>query len=51
MAQPAEYGGLGLGTTVTSFVFLGCIAALIVYMTVAQYRSERPARLNKIASA
>jgi uncharacterized membrane-anchored protein len=33
-SQPAEYGGLGFGTTVTSVIFLGCILAVVVYMTV-----------------
>jgi uncharacterized membrane-anchored protein len=33
-SQPAEYGGLGFGTTVTSLVFLGCILVVVVYMTV-----------------
>jgi len=33
-SQPIEYGGLGFGTTVTSVIFLGCILAVVVYMTV-----------------
>lgn len=33
LSQPAEYGGLGLGTTFTSVIFLGCIVALVLYMT------------------
>src|SRR6476661_3299425 len=28
-----KYGGLGLGTTGTSYIFLGCILALVVYLT------------------
>lgn len=32
-AQPHSEGGLGLGTTITSLVFLGCIAAIIIYMS------------------
>jgi len=39
-AQPHAYGGLGLGTTVTSLIFLGCIAAVIVYMTVTREGEE-----------
>lgn len=35
-AQPAEHGGLGFGTTVTSFIFLFCIASLILFMTLTQ---------------
>ena len=33
LAQPADYGGLGFGTTLTSIIFLGCIIALVLYMT------------------
>lgn len=33
LSQPVEYGGLGWGTTFTSLAFLGCIAALVLYMT------------------
>lgn len=33
LSQPAEQGGLGFGTTFTSLIFLGCIAALVLYMT------------------
>ncbi|OWJ66186.1 COG4705 family protein [Inquilinus limosus] len=40
LAQPAEYGGLGFGTVVTSLIFLGCIAAIVVYMTAVQERGR-----------
>ncbi len=33
LSQPTEYGGLGLGTVVTSFIFLAVIAGIIVYMS------------------
>ncbi len=33
LSQPIEYGGLGLGTIITSLVFLICIGALVLYMT------------------
>ncbi len=33
LSQPVEYGGLGFGTVVTSFLFLGAIALAVVYMT------------------
>lgn len=36
LAQPHLKGGLGLGTTITSMVFLGCIAAIIVYMSLTK---------------
>ena len=39
-SQPHANGGLGLGTTVTSLVFLGCIAAIIIYMTVTKEGRE-----------
>jgi uncharacterized membrane-anchored protein len=32
MSQPKADGGLGLGTTVTSFIFLGVILAMVVYL-------------------
>ena len=32
LSQDRSAGGLGLGTTVTSFVFLATIAALVVYL-------------------
>jgi uncharacterized membrane-anchored protein len=31
-----RYGGLGLGTTGTSYIFLGCIVALVSYLTVTR---------------
>jgi uncharacterized membrane-anchored protein len=33
LSQPAHNGGLGLGTTNTSYIFLGCILALVGYLT------------------
>ena len=33
LAQPAEYGGLGLGTVITSFAFLAIIAGTVLVMT------------------
>lgn len=40
LSQPAEYGGLGLGTIYTSLLFLIVIAALVVYMTVRHEPEE-----------
>jgi uncharacterized membrane-anchored protein len=37
-----KYGGLGLGTTVTSYMFLGCILALVLYLTITR-RDQTPA--------
>jgi uncharacterized membrane-anchored protein len=31
-----KYGGLGLGTTGTSYIFLGCILALVAYLTMTR---------------
>lgn len=36
LSQPQKYGGLGLGATVTSVVFLGAILAVVVYLTVTK---------------
>jgi uncharacterized membrane-anchored protein len=36
-----QYGGLGLGTTGTSYIFLGGILALVVYLTVTR-RDQTP---------
>jgi uncharacterized membrane-anchored protein len=33
LAQPTDNGGLGLGTTITSIIFLVLIAALVIYLT------------------
>jgi uncharacterized membrane-anchored protein len=38
-----QYGGLGLGTTGTSYIFLGCIFALVVYLTVTRRDQSPPA--------
>ena len=31
-----KYGGLGLGTTGTSYIFLGCILALVVWLSITR---------------
>src|SRR5690349_1236226 len=31
-----KYGGLGLGTTGTSYIFLGCILALVIWLTITR---------------
>src|SRR6185369_12974415 len=37
MSQKSHrYGGLGLGTTKTSYIFLGCILALVAYLTITR---------------
>ena len=36
LAQPTEEGGLGLGTNLTSFIFLGAILALVIFLAVSK---------------
>ena len=31
-----KYGGLGLGTTGTSYIFLSCILALVVFLSITR---------------
>jgi uncharacterized membrane-anchored protein len=40
LSQPGEYGGLGLGTTNTSLIFLLLIALTVVYMTLSHDGDE-----------
>jgi uncharacterized membrane-anchored protein len=39
-----KYGGLGLGTTGTSYIFLGCILALVAFLTITRRDQTPPAR-------
>ena len=39
LSQPGENGGLGLGTTGTSAVFLAVIVALVSYLSIMQQRA------------
>jgi uncharacterized membrane-anchored protein len=43
LSQPADYGGMGLGTIITSALFLGAIAALVLWMTVTGRTKDVPA--------
>ena len=36
LSQPRSSGGLGLGTTVTSFIFLAAIVAVVAYLSVTR---------------
>jgi uncharacterized membrane-anchored protein len=36
LASPTEEGGLGLGTNLTSFIFLGTILALVVFLAISK---------------
>lgn len=40
LSQPVEYGGLGLGTIVTSIIFLAVIAATVAYMSIVNHDGE-----------
>jgi uncharacterized membrane-anchored protein len=42
-SQPPEYGGLGFGTIVTSWIFLAGIAGLVIYMTLTAGGEESSA--------
>ena len=33
LSQPVKDGGIGFGTVITSLLFLGCIAGIVIYMT------------------
>lgn len=48
-SQPGPHGGLGLGTTGTSFIFLAGIALLICYMTLSQPRDKLDLGVNEAA--
>ena len=39
--QSHKYGGLGLGTTKTSYIFLGCILVLVTYLSITK-RDQTP---------
>lgn len=45
LSQPARYGGMGLGTTLTSALFLAVILAIIGYVTLTRDGSEPVARI------
>ena len=40
MSQPRQYGGLGLGTIITSAIFLVVIVAIVIYMSVRHEGEE-----------
>lgn len=42
LSQPAQYGGLGLGTVVTSALFLGAIAAIVASMSLGRNERDCP---------
>ena len=36
LSQPANHGGIGLGTTITSFIFLGGIILIVTYLSLTK---------------
>lgn len=36
LSQPPKYGGLGLGATITSFIFVGGILAIVTYLSITR---------------
>jgi uncharacterized membrane-anchored protein len=48
LSQPAEYGGVGLGTTYTSLLFLAAIVLIVVWITIQRSREE--GELNQVKS-
>jgi uncharacterized membrane-anchored protein len=50
LASPTEEGGLGLGTNVTSFIFLGAILALVVFLAISKRDVIRPGPLPAAAA-
>jgi uncharacterized membrane-anchored protein len=45
-----KYGGIGLGTTGTSYIFLACIVALVGYLTITK-RDQTPEALVRAEAA
>ena len=41
LSQPKEYGGFGLGTIITSAIFLAAIMAIVGYMTFSHEGEEK----------
>ena len=42
LSQPVKNGGLGVGTTLTSFVFLAAILGLVWFLTIERSRAAEP---------
>ncbi len=42
LSQPTQYGGLGLGTIITSALFLAAIIAIVIWMTLTRRGAESP---------
>jgi uncharacterized membrane-anchored protein len=51
LASPKAEGGLGLGTNLTSFIFLGTILALVVYLAISKRDVIRSGPVSAAAAA
>ncbi len=47
LSQPTQYGGLGLGTIITSALFLSAILLIVVWMTVSRDGNDRRSELAR----
>jgi uncharacterized membrane-anchored protein len=45
LSQARDYGGLGLGTVITSIAFLAIIVALVAWVSLAPRRAKTPGAL------
>jgi uncharacterized membrane-anchored protein len=50
LSQPTSAGGLGLGTTGTSYLFLACILVLVVFLSLTKRDQTPAARLDPVSS-
>jgi uncharacterized membrane-anchored protein len=50
LASPKAEGGLGLGTNLTSFIFLGTILVLVVYLAISKRDVIRPGSVSAAAA-
>lgn len=51
LSQPTKNGGLGLGTTTTSLIFLGAIIGLVIYLSVSNRDRLDPAPQPAVETA
>lgn len=49
LSQPIANGGLGLGTVITSAIFLSIIVGLVIYLSVSRRDVQRPATSEAIS--
>ena len=49
LSQGHKYGGIGFGTVYTSYIFIGVIAAIVIYMTMTRSGEERAPKIPQEA--